>query len=151
MKPTKLNVKNMKTLKLVSFVLIAAVAFSVFLTSCESNPDVNPQQDILPQTLSVDIPASLSYTSTSGGRIGGRSKADSINGNHVYLQLGTFIAVGEGASQIVEGIIHGLRKHRIDRVGVVWLEHTRGHRQDTEHADEYQGDDARFETLEASP
>lgn len=106
----------MKTLKLVSFVQIVAVVFSVFLTACESNPDINPQQDILPQTLSVDIPASLSYTNTSGGRTGGRLKADSLNGNDIYKHLGTFIAVGKGASLIVDGIIHGLRKHRIDRV-----------------------------------
>ncbi|MEX2235496.1 MAG: hypothetical protein WD824_25265 [Cyclobacteriaceae bacterium] len=107
---------NMKTLKLVSFFLMAGVALSIFLSSCESNPDITPQQDILPQSLSVDIPASLSYADPSGGRSGGRSKEDSLKGNDIYLHLGTFIAVGEGASQIVEDIIVGLRKHRIDRV-----------------------------------
>jgi hypothetical protein len=107
---------NMKTFKLVSFFLMAGVPFSIFLSSCESNPDITPQQDILPQSLSVDIPASLSYADPSGGRSGGRSKEDSLKGNDIYLHLGTFIAVGEGASQIVEEIITGLRKHRIDRV-----------------------------------
>ena len=65
----------MKTLKLVSFVVSAAVAFSVFLTSCEVNPDITPQQDILPEKLSIDIPASITYSEPSGGRIG-RSKPD---------------------------------------------------------------------------
>lgn len=107
----------MKTLKLVSSVLIVAVGFSIFFTSCESNPEINPQQGILPQSLSVDIPASLSNSSASGRlSANGRSKEDSLRGNDIYLHLGTFIAVGEGASQIVEGIMHGLKKHRIDRV-----------------------------------
>jgi hypothetical protein len=107
---------NMKTLKLVSFVL-AGMVFSIILSSCESSPDITPQQDILPEAMSVDIPASLSYSETnSGGRINGRSKEDSLKGNDIYLHMGTFIAVGEGASQFVEEVIKGLRRHRIDRV-----------------------------------
>lgn len=105
----------MKTLKLALFVLMAGVMLSIFLSSCESNPDVTPQQDILPQTLSVDIPTSLTYANPSPGRTG-RSKEDSLKGNDIYLHLTTFIAIGEGASEIVESIIVGLRKHRIDRV-----------------------------------
>jgi hypothetical protein len=105
----------MKTLKLVSFALMG-VASSIFL-SCESNPDINPQQDILPEAMRVDIPASLSHTDiNSGGRMNGRTKEDSLKGNDIYLHLGTFIAIGEGASEFVEEIVKGLRKHRIDRV-----------------------------------
>ena len=37
-------------------------------------------------------------------------------GNEVYLNLGTFIAVGQTASKIVEGFIDGIRKYHIDRV-----------------------------------
>lgn len=112
----KLKRKHMKTLK---FFLVAlmGVAFSVFLSSCESNPDIEPQQDILPEAMTVDIPASLSYTSdNSGGRMSGRTKEDTLKGNAIYQHLGTFIAVGKGASQVVKEIIHGLRKHRIQRV-----------------------------------
>jgi hypothetical protein len=105
----------MKTLKLVSLYLMAGVTFCILLSSCESNPDITPQQDILPQSFSVDIPASLTYANPSPGRLG-RSKEDSLKGNDIYLHLGTFIAVGEGASEIVDGIIAGLRKYRIDRV-----------------------------------
>ncbi len=108
----------MKTLKLVSFVLMSGMAFSIFLSSCESNPEVTPQQDILPQSLTVEIPAALSYNDASDGRLGrlGRIREDSLRGNHIYLHLGTFIAVGKGASEIVDGIIFGLRKYHIDRV-----------------------------------
>jgi hypothetical protein len=116
LKPTKLNVKHMKTLKLVSSALVAVLIFSIVLTSCETNPDVEPQQDILPQTLTVDIPASLSNTSAPSGRLSGRSKEDSLKGNDIYQHLGTFIAVGKGASEIVKGIVYGLKKHHIDRV-----------------------------------
>jgi hypothetical protein len=106
----------MKTLKRVSFVVSTALAFAVLLTSCETNPEITPQKDILPEKLSVDIPASISYNTIPGGRKSGRSKADSLKGNDIYLHLGTFIAVGEAASQLVEEIITGLRIHKIDRV-----------------------------------
>jgi hypothetical protein len=106
----------MKTLKRISFVMMIGAAFSIFLSSCESNPEITPQQGILPQTLTVEIPNSLSYGDASGGRSNGRIKDDSLRGNHIYLHLGTFIAVGKGASMIVDGIIFGLRKYRIDRV-----------------------------------
>jgi hypothetical protein len=105
----------MKTLNFLSFLLMG-VSLSFFLSSCETNPDVTPQRDILPQSMSVNIPSALSYEMPSGGRLSGRSSEDSLKGNDIYLHLGTFIAVGEGASQIVEEIIGGLRKHRIDRV-----------------------------------
>ena len=106
---------NMKTLKLVSFALMGGV-FAIFLSACESNPDVNPQKDILPETMTVDIPASLSYADNAGGRMSGREKADSLKGNDIYRHLGTFIAVGKGASQLVKEIIIGLRVYHIDRV-----------------------------------
>jgi hypothetical protein len=107
----------MKTSKFLSLTVVGAFALS-FLVSCESNPDVDPQNDILPATLTVDIPSSISYTTSEGGRISshGRRKNDTINGNDVYQHLGTFIAVGKTASHIVQEFIEGLRKHHINRV-----------------------------------
>lgn len=106
----------MKTLKLFSVALMG-VALSIFLLSCESNPGIEPQQDILPETMTVDIPASLSYAEgNSGGRMSGRVKEDTLKGNAIYQHLGTFIAIGKGASHLVKDIIHGLRRHRIQRV-----------------------------------
>jgi hypothetical protein len=107
----------MKTAKIVSFVVIVGLAFSMLFSSCESNPDVTPQEDILPAKFSVDIPSSISNKDLAkGGRIGGRVKGDSLHGNDIYKNLGTFIAVGEGASQLVEAFIEGIRKYKIDRV-----------------------------------
>jgi len=106
----------MKTSKFLSLSAIVGIAVS-FLVSCESNPDVNPQNDILPSSFRVDIPSSISYTTSTGGRIStqGRRFGDTISGNDVYKHLGTFIAVGKSASQIVEEFIDGIRKHHINR------------------------------------
>ncbi len=46
----------------------------------------------------------------------GRVKEDSLEGNDIYRHLGTFIAIGKGASQLVKEIIIGLRIYHIDRV-----------------------------------
>ncbi len=106
----------MKTLKNNLFVLIVGLALSIGLFSCENNPDVTPQEDILPNSITVDIPSSLSNNSLANGRSSGRTKEDSLNGNDIYQNLGTFIAVGEGSAQIVEEFIEGIRKYKIDRV-----------------------------------
>lgn len=105
----------MKTAKLISFVLITGLAFSILLTSCEMNQDETSQEDILPSSFSVDIPASIS-SSTANGRLGARSAEDTVKGNDIYVNLGTFIAVGEASSQLVEEFIAGIRKYKIDRV-----------------------------------
>jgi hypothetical protein len=105
----------MKTLKFIFSLALVGLLFSVVLTSCESNQDVNKQNDILPETFRVDIPSSISNANTNG-RLSGRTKEDSLHGNDIYQNLNLFIAVGEGASQLVEEFINGIRKHRIDRI-----------------------------------
>ena len=107
----------MKTAKISSLGLIVGLAFSLLFSSCENNPNVTPQEDILPKSFRVDIPSSISNTNLAGGgRLAGRTKGDSLRGNDIYQNLGTFIAVGEEASKIVEAFIEGIRKHKIDRV-----------------------------------
>ena len=87
------------------------------VSSCDQNPDIKPQQDLLPETFRVVVPSSISNSAyAEGGRLSGRTKDDTLQGNDIYENLGTFIAVGDGAAEIVEAIIFGLRKHRIDRV-----------------------------------
>ncbi|MBK7649882.1 MAG: hypothetical protein IPJ20_02805 [Flammeovirgaceae bacterium] len=49
----------MKTTKIITGLFLAGL-FSFALSSCENNETVQPQQDLLPQNFSVDIPASLS-------------------------------------------------------------------------------------------
>jgi hypothetical protein len=107
----------MKTTKHLSFLVAVVVGFSLLMISCESNPEVQSQEDILPASLTVEIPEAISTSQTSGGRTDGRSYGeDSIKGNDIYQHLGTFIAVGKGAAKLVDEFIEGLRKHHINRI-----------------------------------
>lgn len=106
----------MKTSKNNLLVLVAGLALSIGLFSCENNPEVTSQEDILPKSLTVDIPSSLSNKDLSSGRKSGRTKDDTLRGNDIYQNLGTFIAVGEGSAELVEEFIEGIRKYKIDRV-----------------------------------
>lgn len=106
----------MKTSKKISLSLLGSIVAFFCLVGCESNDDVKPQQDILPASFSVDIPSTISHSNSTGGRIGGRTKGDTLQGNDIYLNLQTFIAVGEGASDLVEAFIGGIRKYNIDRI-----------------------------------
>jgi hypothetical protein len=106
----------MKTVRSFFPMAVLSIAMLIF-ASCESNPEVESQEDLLPPQFTVDIPESISKAE-SGGRLntGGRIAHDSLMGNEVYRHMRTFIAVGRGASRIVEGFIHGIRRHRINRV-----------------------------------
>ena len=106
----------MKTVKNNSLVLLVGLALCIGFSSCENNPDATPQKDILPQSFSVDVPSSLSNKDLTSGRKSGRAKEDSLKGNDIYENLGTFIAVGEGSAKIVEEFIEGIRKYNIDKV-----------------------------------
>jgi hypothetical protein len=107
----------MKTSKVITRLMAMGLFASVLLTSCENNEMIEPQQDLLPTSFSVDIPTSLSnQNSVANGRISGRIKEDTLKGNDIYLHLNTFIAVGEGAAHLVEEFIEGIRKHKIDRI-----------------------------------
>ena len=89
---------------------IAIATFSVFL-SCETKEnDPDAGYGILPEKFTVDVPGSLSYgdfKSTSG---------DTLLGNEIYANLKLFIAVGEGAAQIVEDIMFAIKAYNIEKV-----------------------------------
>src|SRR5258706_906978 len=107
----------MKNSKNISLGLIAGLALSILLPSCQNNPEVAPQEDLLPKSFRVAIPAAISnQTVANGGRIAGRTKGDSLRGNDIYQNLNTFIAVGEMGSKTVEAFIESIRKYHIDRV-----------------------------------
>lgn len=107
----------MKQSKLITFTLFLGMALMFLVSSCDLNPDITPQQDLLPESFRVAIPSSISNSAyAEGGRLSGRTKDDMLQGNDIYENMGTFIAIGDGAAEITEAIIFGLRKHRIDRV-----------------------------------
>ncbi|HYG04600.1 MAG TPA: hypothetical protein VD927_19265 [Chryseosolibacter sp.] len=97
----------MKSLRFAPLALLTFVA--LFITGCQED-EVKSDKTIVPATFRVDIPSSISYTATSG-----RQKSDTLNGNEIYRHLGTFINVGKTASELVEGIIHGISVYNIDK------------------------------------
>ncbi len=102
----------MKRTNLITTVLIGLFSI-LFVTSCDENPEVTSSQDILPEVFKVDIPQAISNSLIAAG---GRTKEDSLQGNEIYKNLSTFIAVGENAAEVVEEIIIGLKKYNLDRV-----------------------------------
>lgn len=98
-------------------VILSLLVFGSFFIGCENNEGIEPQSDLLPDKFSVDIPSSLSnQNSVSNGRKSGRIQDDKLQGNDIYMHLNTFIAVGDGAANLVEEIITGIRKYKIDRI-----------------------------------
>jgi hypothetical protein len=95
----------MKTSKLF---IVALFAVSVAVVGCTEKKEF--KADVVPSNFKVDIPSSLSNKDAS--------KADKdgvLNGNDIYGHLGTFIAVGEGAADIVQGIIMAIREYNLDQ------------------------------------
>ena len=95
--------------------LLAIVAIFSF-SSCENA--LIDQQDkdygILPENFKVDIPGSLSNELKSASLKS--TEIDTLNGNHIYWYLNAFIAVGEGAADIVEAVMWHLRVYKIENV-----------------------------------
>lgn len=97
----------MKKQNVVLSVLVLIIL--MLFNSCEKNfEDPFAQNDsILPNRFSIDLPSSLSEKS---GSIGTKSaEIDTLKGNLIYSNLITFIAVGEGAANIVEAVIAYIR------------------------------------------
>ena len=103
--------KVMKTSRSIFKLLSLALIISMITISCDENPEIVTQQSILPESFGVDIPSSISNPNlVSGGRMSGRAEED-LSGDDIYQHLGLFIAVGEGASDIVETIFkHGTKR-----------------------------------------
>lgn len=106
----------MKTIKNFFPVLLVVIAF--VMHSCEENnfPVPGQKTGILPERFKVDIPGSLSqeYKSASLKSADGTQTADTLNGNAIYAHLANFIAIGEGAADIVEAIIFTIAIYDID-------------------------------------
>ncbi|MBN1791235.1 MAG: hypothetical protein JW830_12105 [Bacteroidales bacterium] len=98
---------------LIGMVAIAAVMLS---TSCEDAllDQTDKNYGILPEHFKVDVPTSMSNNLKSTSL---KSTAiDTISGNHIYWYLNAWIAVGEGAADIVEAAMWSISAFHIENV-----------------------------------
>jgi hypothetical protein len=91
--------------------LMIGLATSIIIVSCEDAPE--PYNGPLPEKFSVDIP-----TAITSGTSADRTKADTLSGNAIYLNLATFIAVGGGSAKLVEEFIYGIRRYALENVEI---------------------------------
>ena len=108
----------MKNLSLV--ILTILLASSLVFQGCKKE-DVQPEPSgsILPAKFKVNIPNSISHESSSSKSSGsnktGGGSVDTLQGDEIYEHLCTFIHVGEGAGDIVEGIMTAIAVYGINR------------------------------------
>jgi hypothetical protein len=104
-----LNLNPMKRIiKFLSSLLLSGI---ILFSGCKNDQGVKPaDQSILPENFKVAVPGSMS-SANANLRIAG----DTLKGNAIYEHLRTFIAIGEGASDIVQGIITGIRVYHINK------------------------------------
>ncbi|MEN8119058.1 MAG: hypothetical protein ABFS35_01870 [Bacteroidota bacterium] len=91
-------------MKKLSFILTIVVA--VFFASCQKDSAEIMDNNILPETFSVEIPQSLSSSTLKLLKNG---EEDGLNGNIIYEHLRVFIHVGDEAAKIVEEVIIAIR------------------------------------------
>jgi hypothetical protein len=100
----------MKTRKILT--LLLGIIVAAMIISCENNdPVVMPEDNILPESFSIDIPDAISRQGAANARVA----VDTLDGNVVYMHLTNFIHVGEEAAEIVEDIIKSIVLYRINR------------------------------------
>ena len=97
---------------------LGALIFGSLLLSqgCTENGlnGLNNDKGILPERFRIDIPNSISNEQPDNLKSANGSQSDTIQGNEIYQNLNTFIAVGEGASEIVQDIIFAIALYDID-------------------------------------
>jgi len=96
------------------FLLIAAALFTFY--ACDTENEIAPssqEETVLPEKFSIDLPTAIS--GEFQGSASGRISIDTLEGNDIYRHLRTFIRVGEHSAEIVEDLIIGIRKHRINQ------------------------------------
>jgi hypothetical protein len=104
------------------FSVACAAVVALLFTTCEMD-HLKPKGEfgILPKRFKVDIPNSLSNNNFKSTSFKG-TEADTINGNIIYGNLVTFIAVGEAAADIVVAAIWSI--HFYDIEDVIFLSFT---------------------------
>ncbi len=104
----------MKTLKI--NLISGIIGVIMLIQGCEESGINDPKENngILPSRFKIDIPSSLSNDTIGKSALKSASENDTLSGNEIYAHLNTFIAVGEGASEIVQDIIFAIALYDID-------------------------------------
>ena len=104
----------MKTMRnLFTVVLLGLVLLFQACTEGGLN-NLGDDKGILPKRFKIDIPNSISNDQSSGLKSATNSQADTMQGNEIYAHLNNFIAIGEGAADIVQDIIFAIALYDID-------------------------------------
>ncbi|MEZ5072049.1 MAG: hypothetical protein R2751_14110 [Bacteroidales bacterium] len=95
--------------------ILAAFLTVLSFTACENNFGTDPDNSILPEQLTVEIPTALSQDISAKKS----AAVDTLKGGEIYRHLTFFIHTGEHASRLVRHIIYGIRRYNIDQVKTV--------------------------------
>ena len=96
----------MKTKHFLILTLIASIILS--LSSCKKD-NLDENKNIVPKRFSIDLPSSISGDDTKA------ISQDSLNGNHIYQHLRTFIHVGHSAANLIKEIMEVIYKHNLNQ------------------------------------
>jgi len=90
---------------------LATIALGVLFASCKDKEEIADPKDenILPVSFSVEVPSVITQESSM------KSDNETLHGGAIYMHMGTFVAVGKGASLIVQDIITAIRLYGIDK------------------------------------
>ena len=94
-------------MKKLSLVLISFLLVAFVFTSCNKE---SFNSTSIPSTFKVDIPDAISSTENLKS-----AKVDQVQGDDIYQNLRFFIAIGEGAADIVQDIMIAVKKHDLNK------------------------------------
>ena len=109
----------MKKLSFYSFVTLLLGV--LFFTACENTFNNGPgmEDSILPEELTVEIPAALSADASA---MKSAMAVDTLKGREIYGHLRLFIHTGDHAARLTRHIIYAIRLFNIDRVKTLTYE-----------------------------
>lgn len=104
--------KKISIMKRLHFILSLVFLATVFFTSCDKNPVEPTDDNIVPESFSVEIPASLKSSTQKTTK---STQGNVMTGNETYENLTTFINAGDEAAKIVEGVIKTIRSNNLSQ------------------------------------
>ena len=99
-------------MKKLNFILSFVFLATVFFTSCDKNPVEPADDNIVPESFSVEIPSSLKSSTLKTTK---STQGDVMTGNEIYEHLTNFIAAGDEAAKIVEAVIKTIRTYNLSQ------------------------------------